>query len=121
MNIEIIQLNGARIAEIHSGVILISSAQEAVDLMMNCAYQGAESLVLREHHFDPGFFDLKTRMAGDILQKFSTYQMRLAIVGDFGKYSSKSLQDFIFESNKAGRIHFVQLVEEAKELLSRKK
>ena len=39
-------------------------------------------------------------MAGEILQKFSNYRVRLAIVGDFTPYSSKSIKDFIYESNK---------------------
>jgi len=60
---------------------------------------------------------LKTGLAGEILQKFSNYYVELAIVGDFSKYSSKNLQDFIYESNKVGRINFVSSVEEAKEAL----
>jgi hypothetical protein len=32
--------------------------------------------------------------------------MRLAIVGDFSIFSSKSLQDFIYESNKGKQINF---------------
>ena len=54
----------------------------------------------------PDFFDLKTRFAGEILQKFSNYDVKLAIVGDFSKYSSKSLRDFIYESNKGKLIFF---------------
>ncbi|MFC2347384.1 MAG: DUF4180 domain-containing protein [Bacteroides sp.] len=55
----------------------------------------------------PEFFDLKTKIAGNILQKFAQYQMPLIIVGDFSKYKSKSLNDFIFESNKGSQVNFV--------------
>lgn len=41
------------------------------------------------------------------LQKFSTYDFKLAIIGDFSKHKSKSMQDFIRESNKGNRIYFV--------------
>jgi len=44
---------------------------------------------------------------------------QLAIIGDFAKYKSKSLRDFIFESNKHGRINFVSSIEEAKERLTK--
>jgi hypothetical protein len=121
MKIELLEINGSTIAEVISDDIFIQTTQDAVDLMMNCAYQGAQSLIIHEHHLVAEFFDLKTRLAGDILQKFSTYQLRLAIIGNFDKYSSKSLRDFIFESNKAGRILFVRNAEEAKELLSQRK
>jgi hypothetical protein len=52
------------------------------------------------------------------LQKFSTYGSRLAIIGDFSKYDSKSLRDFIYESNKTGRICFVGSQDEAVKALS---
>ena len=41
--------------------------------------------------------------------------VKLAIVGDFSEYSSKSLKDFIRESNKSGRVSFVSSVKEAKD------
>ena len=53
------------------------------------------------------FFDLKNGIAGEILQKFSNYRVSLIIVGDFSKYASKSLNDFIYESNKGRHINFV--------------
>ena len=34
------------------------------------------------------------------------YQMKLAIVGDFDRYTSKPLQDFIQESNEGRQICF---------------
>jgi hypothetical protein len=37
----------------------------------------------------------------------------LAIIGDYSKYTSKNLQDFIRESNKGNRIFFVNDFEEA--------
>ena len=61
----------------------------------------------------PAFFELKNGMAGEILQKFSNYRVRLAIVGDFSRYTSKSINDFILESNKTGHINFVPTVTEA--------
>jgi len=61
----------------------------------------------------PGFFDLRSGLAGEILQKFTTYRMKLVIIGDFSQYTSKSLQDFIYESNKGNHILFVSNEEEA--------
>lgn len=34
--------------------------------------------------------------------------MPLIIVGDFSEYNSKSLNDFIFESNKGKQINFIK-------------
>jgi hypothetical protein len=45
--------------------------------------------------------------------------MKIAIVGDFSIYSSKSLKDFIYESNNGRNIFFVTDEKEAAEKLSR--
>jgi hypothetical protein len=115
MEINIITINENHIAEIISDDLVITSTQHALDLMADCRYQGAEKIIIHEKNIIPEFFDLKTGIAGEILQKFTTYRVQLAIVGDYSKYTSKSLQDFIYESNKHGRISFVNTVEEAKE------
>jgi hypothetical protein len=113
MEINIINIEGNCIAEIISNNIEINSTQDALDIMADCSYQGAGAIILHEKIIIPAFFDLKTGIAGEILQKFSTYQMRLAIIGDFSKYPGKSLRDFILESNKFRRINFVKSMEEA--------
>jgi hypothetical protein len=62
---------------------------------------------------NPDFFDLKTGFAGEILQKFSTYGLKLAIIGNFQRYKSESLKAFIFESNRGGRVQFRNNLDEA--------
>jgi len=119
MKTEIIPAEGSNIAEITSGEILIRTTQDALDLMVNCVYNGADRIILHQENIVPGFFDLKTGLAGEILQKFSNYRARLAIVGDFEEVNSKSLRDFIRESNKLGRVVFVATSEEAKEKLAK--
>ena len=106
------------IAELQSDKTEIKEVQDALDLMGNSSYQGVSKIIVRQHHLCPEFFDLKSGVAGEILQKFSNYSMQLAIVGDFSVYKSKSLKDFIFESNKAGRIVFVATLDEAVKKLS---
>lgn len=50
---------------------------------------------------------LKTGIAGDVLQKFSNYRVRLVIVGGFSKYPGTSIRDFIYESNKGMLVNFL--------------
>lgn len=116
MEINLIQINSIAIAEVTADDIIISEVQDALDIIADCSYQGAEKIIFYEKNLHPDFFDLKTKLAGEILQKFSNYRMSLAIVGDFSKYASKSLRDFIYESNKGGRIRFVNSLEEALKL-----
>ncbi len=120
MQINTTQSNGISVAEIVSENIVINEVQDALDLMAECRYNGSEGIIMYEAQIIPDFFDLKSGIAGEILQKFSNYDMRLAIIGDFSKYTSKSLRDFIYESNKAGKINFVSSLKEAKEKLINK-
>lgn len=120
MKINLLEIKGKFIAEIISDKIEISNVQDALDLMTNCDYQGARNIVINKKNITPDFFDLKTGIAGEILQKFSDYDVKLAIVGDFSEYSSTSLRDFIYESNNSGRISFVNSVDEAKEKIAKK-
>ncbi|MEY8760697.1 DUF4180 domain-containing protein [Chryseobacterium tongliaoense] len=111
-------VNSINIAEAVSDNLIIQSAQDALDLLGNAYYQGFDRIIIHEKNITPEFFDLKTKLAGDILQKFSNYRVRLAIVGDFSTYQSKSIRDFIFESNKTRHIIFVDTTEKALEKLS---
>ncbi len=119
MDIDIIEVNGKNIAVLRSSGILIQETQDALDLMAEATYLNSNKIIIKEDQVTPAFFDLKSGIAGEILQKFSTYNVQLAIIGDFSKFRSKSLSDFIFESNKYGRINFVSSFEEAKERLGR--
>ncbi|MFZ4928889.1 DUF4180 domain-containing protein [Chryseobacterium sp. Mn2064] len=107
------EINDTKIAEIISEEMLIQSVQDGWDLMGNIYYQGFDKVILYEKNIVPEFFDLKTKMAGEILQKFSNYRINLAIVGNFSQYESKSLKDFIFESNKTKHVNFVETLERA--------
>ncbi|WP_343535575.1 DUF4180 domain-containing protein [Pedobacter sp.] len=115
---DIISIN-ENIAEIVADELVINSIEDGVDLIGNIYYQGFDSALIYEKNITPKFFDLSTKIAGEILQKFSNYRMRLAIVGDFSKYPSKSMSNFISESNQLGQINFVNSKLEAINVLSK--
>ncbi len=117
MKIQLHQYHSIKIAEVVSERIVIAKIEDALNLMADIYYQGFDAIILHEKNITPNFFDLKTGIAGEILQKFSNYRMRLAIVGDFKKYESKSFKDFVFESNKYRQINFVGTLKEAIERL----
>ncbi len=119
MNIEKITTNGKNIAIVHSDDIIISDVQSALDFMMSINYEtDSHSIILNKDAIISEFFDLSTKIAGDILQKFVTYQFKFAIVGDFFIYTSKALRDFIYESNNGIHFFFVSTIEEAISKLS---
>ena len=107
------EIENTVIAELSDENFIISDVQDAVDLMGNLSFSGSSTIIIRESNLTPDFFRLQTGLAGEILQKFSNYRIKLAIVGEFSKYKSKSLQDFIRESNKGNHIFFCNNLEAA--------
>jgi len=111
--------NSIKAAEVRTGSFLISNPEEILDLLVEAGYQDSNALIIYSESLHENFFNLKTGLAGEILQKFSNYRMRLSIIGDFSEYKSKSLQDFIRESNRTGIISFAGSLDEALSKLNR--
>jgi hypothetical protein len=106
-------INNITIAELTDNNFIINEVQDALDLMADLSYQECSRMIIHEKNLKKDFFDLSTRFAGEILQKFSNYSFKLAIIGDFSKYESKSLRDFIRESNRGNRIYFAEDLQSA--------
>lgn len=120
MNIETIKENGIDIAVISSDSRVITDTQSALDLLMSVKYEtGAERIVLPKELICEEFFILSTGIAGEILQKFINYHMKVAVYGDYSHYTSKPLRDFIYESNQGRDIFFPATMEEAIQKLAR--
>jgi hypothetical protein len=107
MELKIFEVQKIRIAEVIAEGIVMNDAQDALDIMANASQQGARSVIMFEKNLQPEFFELRTGVAGEILQKFSNYHMKLAIIGEFDKYRSQSLKALIRESNRGTQIFFV--------------
>ncbi len=121
MTIDFSEVNKLKIAEVIADDIVLSSTEDALAILGDLYFQEVDRLLIYERNIIPIFFDLKSRIAGDILQKFTQYQMPVSIIGDFSNYQSKSLRDFIFESNQGIQIHFCGTKVEAIEMANRLK
>src|SRR4051794_24317516 len=78
----------------------LKSEREAVDLIGEALQQGAEIIIVPVERLEEDFFQLKTRLAGHIIQKFVTYRRRLVILGDISRYvtESSAFKAFVYET-----------------------
>ena len=114
MRIEYIKENGVTIAVVTGEEKVVTDAASALELAMSAKYEtGADRLAIDKRVIAEDFFILSTGMAGEILQKFINYHVKAAIWGDYARYTSKPLKDFIYESNKGRDFFFVETQEEA--------
>ncbi len=95
---------------------LLRGPQAAIDLIGEVRSAGAEMVVVPVERLDPEFFQLRTGVAGGFLQKFVTYQVPIAIIGDTSALAaeSKALRDFIRESNERDDVWFLASMEDLK-------
>lgn len=109
-----IKRNEMKICAVEGDKPVIHNANDAMDLLFSLSYEtGAKAFVLDKELFCDEFFILSTGVAGEITQKFVNYRLIVAIVGDFTGYTSKPLNDYIYEQNRGRHIFFVPSREEA--------
>lgn len=119
MKIEVIRKNNTDVAVVSSNEPLITDVRSALDFIMTVEYEtGCTNIAVNKEAIVDDFFVLSNCLAGEILQKFINYGVRFAIYGDFSKYKSKPLKDFIYESNKGKDIYFQPTVSLAIDKLS---
>lgn len=107
MKIEVVKKNYTEVAVVDSDELLITDVQSALDFVMTVKYEtGCTNIAVNKNAVINDFFILSTCLAGEILQKFINYGVRFAIYGDFSKYTSQPLKDFMYESNKGNDIYF---------------
>lgn len=120
MNIEKIEKNGFVCAVVRGDETVITDSQSAFNLLMTVKYDiGTKNIAISKKLMKEDFFVLSSGLAGDILQKYMNYGGRIAIYGDYSRYTSKPLHDFIYESNKGRDVFFAATEDEAIECLCR--
>lgn len=105
-------IDGLEVAEVTASTVIINNAEDGLNLLGDLYYQGFERIIIYEKNITQEFFELKNGLAGEILQKFSNYRIRLIIVGDFD-YKGQSIKDFIYESNKGKQVNFLPTITDA--------
>jgi hypothetical protein len=108
------------VAEVPAGFVKIGSTDDIIDIIGEVGLKDCSRVIIHSESFSSEFYNLGSGVAGEILQKFSNYRMRLAIVGDFSSLKSNSWKDFIRESNRGRTVTFAGTVQDALSLLTDK-
>lgn len=114
MKIETVLEREKKIAVVFSEDVVLQDVQSSLELILSVKYEtGAERIVLNKESIAEPFFILSTGLAGEVLQKFVNYHVKVAVYGDYSRYTSKPLRDFIYESNHGKDVFFLGTREEA--------
>ncbi len=81
-------------------------ALDVTAILTGCIESGARAVLLDEDGLPDEFFDLSSRVAGELLHKLSTYGVRLAAVVPDPSVHSAAFQDFAREANRGRQFRF---------------
>jgi len=97
----------------------VANDRDAVDVIAAAYSAGAAWVLMPVERLDPGFFALRTGVAGQVLGKFADYRMGLIVVGDIAERvaervaGSDAFRDLVRESNRGRQMWFVAEAAEA--------
>ncbi len=114
MRLDKITLEDIVLVNVYGEKSIIKNSKSIIDLIINIIYEfETDNVIIDKNIIDEKFFILSSGIAGEITQKIINYNIKVAIYGDYAKYNSKSLRDFIYESNNGKNIFFVENKEQA--------
>lgn len=109
----------------HFSIVLIEdfkiiSSQDALDLLVNVRFNNSYSkIILNESQITDDFFDLSSGMANDILEKYSNYDVKLAIILDPTKRKSEEFNEFMISCNQGSCFLFCLNLDNAISMLNK--
>src|SRR3954447_20018149 len=109
----VVERNGVPVLVVDSAGAPIVGGEDVLDLI-GSAFGQADTVAIPAERLDERFFSLRTGVAGEIMQKFVNYRLRLAIVGDISAHveNSTALRDLVRESNRGKHVWFVADLDE---------
>ncbi|SCL26327.1 DUF4180 domain-containing protein [Micromonospora inyonensis] len=105
---EVRELAGVRVLVCDPDGPPVVTVRDALDLV-GAAFLGAQVVAVPAGRLDDRFFSLDTRFAGEVMQKFVNYQLRLVVLGDISRHlaASSALRALVHESNRADHVWFL--------------
>ena len=115
------ELHGVQVFECAAEGPPPRTGSDDVELISAACAHRAGLIVIPAERLGDDFFRLKTRIAGEVIQKMVTYRLRLAILGDITRQVSESsaLRDFVYECNRGTQVWFVANIAELERQLLR--
>jgi hypothetical protein len=122
MTPNLLEHDGYRMLIVDAAGPPLASTQDAVALLEQAFAQRASVIVVPAERLDPAFFRLRTGLAGEIVQKFVNYRVKVAVLGDISAQIAQSdaLRDFVREANRGTSILFVPDIDALATKLSRR-
>lgn len=120
ISLECLESAGQRYAAGSPGAPLMRSAEDVIALLEACGWCEARGVLLFAENLPPGFVDLSTGVAGQVLLKLQMYRVRLAVVLPLATTPhSEHFAAMVREANRGRDFHVADTRAEAEAWLAR--
>lgn len=100
MNYNLIEMNNKKYIEYSDDKKQLSTERDAVDLIAACMENNTGLLIIQDKALSENFFNLRTGLAGTVLQKFVNYNIKAALIITNEEKISGRFKEMITEANK---------------------
>lgn len=117
MNYHRVERDGKAYIECLAGQAVIRDEQDALEWVGICGEYETHRLLLPPGSLTDDFYQLKTGVAGRILLKFVTYQIKVAAVLTPEQVNQGRFQEMVLETNRGSQFRVFYDVEKAAQWL----
>lgn len=100
----------------------VVGVQTVANLLQGAMEAGARTVAIAVGRLDPEFFELRSGIAGEMVQRFANYRCRLVVVGELPGEArdSRSFSGLVREGNRGDGPWFVMTLDGLAERLARR-
>lgn len=113
MNYQIIESQGKRYLYLTSSGSLIHREQDALDIISLCAEHDTNAVILDGDILSDEFVRLRTGLAGAVLQKFGTYNIKAAVAIKGGQNFPERFKEMVSEHSTGNTFRIFTNLEDA--------
>ncbi len=113
MNYQVNEIENKKYIELISVKVPLSNENDALDLIALCWEHEAQAILMHSSVFSQDFFNLKTTFAGNFIQKFINYNIKVAAVFPQELVQKGRFKEMALETNKGNHFRMYETKEEA--------
>lgn len=117
MNYQIREINNKKYIEVISATELLSTENDVLDLIALCWEHDTSLIMIHSTALSQDFFNLKTKVAGNFIQKFINYNIKVVTIIQQETIQNNRFKEMAMEINKSSHFRMYESKDDAEKWL----